>query len=165
MMTVVKNIFKIILKIISDICFVLAFLYGFLYLPKIFGYTPVGISKDLVSSQFKEGSLVYYNKPSSDEIKIGDFIVCSVGKREYVIYEVDHITDDGLFETTDSGKLKYDNIAGKIYPVKVPYAGYYLLFIQERIGLFYLMVIIIAVDIIFSSLFDEIRRLLKSYIK
>lgn len=164
-MTIVKNTLKAILKIVSDICFVLAFLYGFLFLPRLFGYTPVAITADMANKEIKEGTLIYYNKAPADEIRIGDYIICSLGKRDYALYEVDNITDDGLYETTESGKIKYEKISGKVYPAKVPYVGYYMLFIQARMGLFYLMLIIIAVDIVFSSLFNEIKRLIKSYIK
>ncbi len=145
------GIIKKIVHFLSYIAYILIILYGIVCIPMIFGKTPVVVLSGSMEPTFKTGSVIYYEKVSAKDIKVGDIITFKLDNK-YISHRVNSI-DNNLYETkgdansvADVNKIEYNNIKGKVIDFYIPYIGYYIKFINDNLRFIIITLIVILVS-------------------
>ena len=102
--------------------------------------------------KYKVGSIIYYKKVPPQELKKGD-VISYVINNKMVSHRIVSI-ENGLIETkgdantaSDVNKIRFDNVKGKVANISIPYAGYYIRFVNENL----IPVVIVTVIILVSE--------------
>ena len=152
------SIIKKIIHILSYIAYILIGLYGIVCIPMIFGYKPVVVLSGSMEPTYKVGSVIYYNKVSKEDLKVGDVITFTQGN-DYVSHRINNIEGD-LYETkgdanksVDAKKIEYSSIVGRVHKCSIPFIGYYIKFVNENLFIAVITLIIILIaEFIFSNI-------------
>lgn len=143
----ILNVIKKIIQLILDACFLVLFVYGVTFIPYVLGYKSIAVFSN---DTYSNGTLIYYGKAKLEELRVTDRLLQKT-ESEYTIYTVNDLVDDTI-DVGDKGKIKYNDKLFKIAPISVPYLGYYVHFMNNNIKLVYILLGVIAFDLIFGGI-------------
>ena len=167
---ILKPVFETI-KIGLDLCFLIVLFYGILCIPLLAGYTSYVVDDSNNEINYKKGTLLYYKKVSEGEIKQDDVIVYKTAN-EMIFHKVMRVIEpkedeeDALNKKSEysyevnvdsynketPNHISYANILGKVAPVYLPYVGYFIIFINNNMPLFYILLGVTVIDLLLSFL-------------
>lgn len=150
------GIIRKIVHFLAIICYILIFAYALICVPMIFGYRPLVVLTGSMEPTIKTGSVLYYKKVPQEELKVGDPITFKINN-QVVSHRINNIIN-GEYETKgdandspDPIKTKYQNILGKDAKITIPYAGYYVWFINQHLYLIIVVIIILISEFLLGN--------------
>lgn len=151
------GIIKKIVHVLSLIIYVAITAYALTWVPLLFKYYPLVVLSGSMEPTYKVGGIIYYKEVRENELKEGDVITFIQGKK-YISHRILSI-NEGLIETKgdannapDALKVSFKDIKGKVASVCIPYAGYYIKFVNEHITFLVILIVIIMVsEFLFSN--------------
>ena len=103
-----------------------------LALPMVAGYRPLIVLSGSMEPAYPVGSMIYYKSVSYDSISVGDAITFKLGERGLATHRVvqkndpdqSFVTKGDNNEAQDVNPVSYDDVAGRISGIAIPYAGF-----------------------------------------
>lgn len=151
------GIIKKIVHILSTIVYVAITAYALTCIPILFKYYPLVVLSGSMEPKYKVGSIIYYKEVDCNTLKENDVITFTQGGK-FVSHRIVSINED-LVETKgdanntpDALKVNFKDIKGKVANVCIPYAGYYVKFVNENTTIIIILAVIILVsEFLFSN--------------
>lgn len=146
------KLIKVVLSILANICYVLIGVYFLISLPTFIGYTPLVVLSGSMSPTLEVGTIIYYEKVDSSEIKKMDIITFASGSDSNVTHRVVDFVDDKIQTkgdanlSPDTELVSYEEVKGRLIDFKIPYLGYYVKFVNEHLYLIVFVVIILILE-------------------
>ena len=147
---------KTTVKILSYICYVGIIIYLLVSLPIIFGYKPLVVLSGSMEPTCKVGSIIYYEENKSIEKE--DVIVFTTDDNTFVTHRVidiidgKYVTKGDANESADADKVLLQSVKGKVINIEIPYAGYYVQYVNTNFWLIAVVVIILISEFLISNL-------------
>ncbi len=153
-----KLVVRYFVKALAYICYVLIALYFFVSAPAILGYTPLIVISGSMSPTYVPGDVIYYKKVNPEELQKMDVITFQSGDDAFVTHRIVKI-EDGIFRTQGDANLafdpepvEYNDIKGKVVKYHLPFLGRYISFINNRLYLVIVAVVILVSEFIMSNM-------------
>ena len=153
-------IVKRIVHFLSNICYFLILIYVTVCIPMLFRYYPIVVLSGSMEPAYKVGSVVYYEKVSTDMLKVGDTIVFPMNEdsRRMVCHRIIKI-ENGYITTkgdankqADATKVSLAMVKGRVAKLSIIYIGYYIQFVNQHLGIVIVSAVIILVsEFLFSN--------------
>lgn len=147
-----------ILKTLSCLVYIIIFIALAIASPLLFGYKPVVVLSGSMLPDYPVGSVTYYKQVDFDEIEVGDVITFDLGEDSLATHRVIEIneatqeftTKGDNNETNDSSPVSYTEVQGETVNLVIPYAGYFICYVQNWYVIAVCAVILIL-DLIFTK--------------
>jgi len=153
-----------IIGLLTLICYLLILLVLVVAAPMVAGYKTVVVLTGSMEPVYPVGSVIYYKTTSFDKINVGDVISFSVNddSRTVVTHRVyakenssrEFITKGDANATPDSNPVAITNVKGKVIEYHIPYAGYFVRYIQNYFIIGSIFLILVA-KVAFDNLADR----------
>jgi len=130
---------KRIVHVLAELVYILIILYALVCAPMIFGYKPLVVLTGSMEPVLKVGSVVYYTKVSTNELKAGDIITFTEKDGTIVSHRIDKVnektftTKGDANNTIDANEVEFENVLGKDTNFSIPFIGYYIKFMNDHL--------------------------------
>lgn len=158
------NIIKTIFNILAIFCYIAVGIYLFISAPIVAGYHPVVVLSGSMEPHYPVGSVLYYKKQSFEAIRVGNVITFELGsKGTLVTHRVAQVnglsrtfvTKGDANKTDDMNPVSYANVKGVVAAYQLPYAGYYVAYVNQHLYLIVLIVVLLLAKIALSYVGNE----------
>lgn len=129
-----------VLKYLSIVCYVVIVLFAIIEIPMLFGYKPEVVLTGSMKPTYPVGSVIYYKESKFENISKDDVITFNTGDSIVTHRIVDIDSQNKSFTTkgdantsVDINSVDYTQVLGKVSPICLHYAGYFVSIIQNNI--------------------------------
>lgn len=153
------KVIKHTINLLAVICYIVVGLYVFISAPLVAGYHPVVVLSGSMEPTYPVGGVIYYKQQGFNQINEGDVITFTLGQNNmFVTHRVDQkheagqtfVTKGDANKTADRDPVPYNRVKGVVAPYKLPFAGYYVAFINTHLYLIILIAVILLAKIALS---------------
>lgn len=139
------GIIKKLVNTLSWVVYVAVAVFIITVIPIIFGYKPLVVLSGSMEPNYSIGSILYYKQVEFDDIQVGDAITFQMsGGTDLVTHRVTvknemsqtFVTKGDANEEEDSGEVAYSQVLGKVSNYNLPYLGYYVSYLKDKIVIF-----------------------------
>ena len=147
-----KSFLKNTIHILAIILYFFIGAYAFVCIPMLARYHPLVVLSGSMEPTYKKGSVLYYKMELGKNLKEGDVITYLSENGDYISHRIVSIEDEEVStkgdanKAVDVNKVPFDNIKGKVAKISIPYIGYYIQFVNNRLTVFIIVSIIILVS-------------------
>ncbi len=151
------GVFKKIVHIVALVIYVVIFIYALLCAPMIFGYKPLVVLSGSMEPTLKEGSIVYYKKVNTNELKVGDIITFKSRDNNFVSHRIEKINENTFTtkgdanNTIDPSEVPFGNVLGKDTNFCIPIVGFAVRYINENLWICIPIIIILVLEFLLSN--------------
>ena len=130
-----------IVGVLAGLSYLIILLVFIVVAPMVAGYRTVVVLTGSMEPTYGVGSVIYYKAQSFESINEGDVITFSVtdDSKSVVTHRVaskdtanrSFMTKGDANSTGDTNPISYSNVKGKVLTYHLPYAGYFVQYIQN----------------------------------
>ena len=156
-MECIMGIVKRFVHVIAQIIYVLIVIYALVCAPMIFGYKPLVVLSGSMEPSFSTGSVVYYTKVSTSDLKAGDIITFEGNSGIIISHRIEKVnsktfvTKGDANNTVDPQEVPFDKVLGRDANFYIPFVGYFIKFVNDNLLLVGIPVVIILLLEFFLS--------------
>jgi signal peptidase len=153
-----------IVGFLTIICYLLILMVLIVAAPMVVGYKTVVVLSGSMEPAYPVGSVIYYKHAGFDDISVGDVISYAINddSRTLVTHRVyakedstkEFVTKGDANATPDSNPMSYSNVKGKVIEYHIPYAGYFVQYVQNYFVIGSIFLILVA-KVAFDNLADK----------
>lgn len=168
------KILKTIVNLASYVVYAAIAVYLLIAAPMVLGYRPVVVLSGSMEPTYPVGSVIYYKDAPFGDIAEGDAITFHAGDGDGALVthrvvrknevSATFVTKGDANETEDINEVSYDRVAGKVWKVCLPMAGYLINF-GKQITVIAAMGGIILISLILDVIAPDKKKKPKEHLK